>query len=606
VSVDGGFEFLLDKPASKSAEALSKAYRRLAATLRERSQAIGLTDVRLNDSASPADDSRAIQAKLKYEYTDSFGRSPDAVLRDLQLYGKLPLGLRGWLLSESRIRLGLDLKGGVYLALELDLAEAEKQALAEAQSSIRRDLRERYRVNCREVIPEDGGLVVVIKPSADWGIAGDTRKADTEAYLDGIESFALEPIYDTHADAEGLVRYRLRVESGEMDDHVSQALAQNAEILRNRLDPHGVGEQDIRRDPRGRRIIVQDPGASDSLELANFIETMGRLEFRMVQQKDGAPWYGSGTPPTPDQVPDTAEVLYDREGHWLVVDRESVITGRDVSRATTQRNIAEIVVSVRFTGNGRRAFGEATAAHVNELMAIILDNTVVSFPRIREPILTGEASISGGFDKESAEELATILKSGSFRVPMKIAHERTVGPSLGQEAIRQGTLAAIIGIATALVFMTYYYNVCGTFAAIALVLNALMILASLALLGATLTLPGLAGLVLTMGMAVDANVLINERIKEELRAGKSVSASINAGYGRVFWTIFDSNVTTVLTAIVLIQFGTGSVRGFGVTLTIGIVTSMFTALFVTREMFRAFEVKRKSIPIYPLFGFKKS
>ncbi|MBM3215751.1 protein translocase subunit SecD, partial [Candidatus Poribacteria bacterium] len=524
VSVDGGFEFLLDKPASKSAEALSKAYRRLAATLRERSQAIGLTDVRLNDSATPADDSRAIQAKLKYEYTDFFGRSPDAVLRDLQLYGKLPLGLRGWLFPESRIQLGLDLKGGVYLALELDLAEAEQQVMAEAQSSIQRDLRDRYRVNCREVTPDQGALIVVVKPSADWGAAGDTRRTDTEKYLEGLESFSVQPVNGGAADAEGLVRYRLELKSSEMDDQTSHALTQVLEVLRNRIDAFGVAEPDIRQEPNKPRIIVQLPGARDSSTAANVVKTMGRLEFRMVQQKDGAPWYGSGTPPTPDQVPDTAEVLYDREGHWLVVDRESVITGRDISRATTQRNIAEIVVSVRFTGNGRRAFGEATAAHVNELMAIILDNTVVSFPRIREPILTGEASISGGFDQESAGDLARILRAGAFPVGVKVAEERTVGPSLGQEAIRKGTLAAIIGIATALVFMTYYYNICGTFAAIALVLNALMILASLALLGATLTLPGLAGLVLTMGMAVDANVLINERIKEELRAGKSVSA----------------------------------------------------------------------------------
>ena len=283
------------------------------------------------------------------------------------------------------------------------------------------------------------------------------------------------------------------------------------------------------------------------------------------------------------------------------------MTGSDLVRANTQTYFADIVVAVKFNANGRRAFGRATNEHVGESMAIVLDNTVVSFPRIDEPILGGEAIIRGGFTQEEAADLARILRAGAFPVGVVIAEERTVGPSLGHEAISKGAKAAAFGLLLVLLFMIFYYGLCGIFAAIALLLNGLMILGALALLGATLTLPGLAGLVLTIGMAVDANVLINERIKEELRTGKTVASAINAGYSRVFWTIFDANLTTILTALVLIQFGTGPIRGFGVTLTIGILTSMFTALFVTRELYRLYEGRReKALPIYPLFGFRKS
>lgn len=604
--VNEAFEFQLDALATRSSEALNKGFRQLATTLRERSRVLGLTNVRINDSTTPLDDVKVIQSKLRFAFTDPQGRNPETVLSEMQLHGKLPLGLRGWLFPESRIQLGLDLKGGVYLALELDLSETEAQVLAEAQSSIRSDLRDRYRVNCRDVRAEGNSLVVLIRPSADWGAPGDTKKADTEKYFADLENFTSKLENNGIPDADGNITYRLTLKPETMNAQTEQALSQVLEVLRNRVDAFGVAEPDIRREPNRPRVIVQLPGAQDSSTAASVVKTMGRLEFHLVHQKEGAPLIGQGAPPAPEELPPDTMLLYSREGEWYVLDRKPIVTGRDIARATTQRHFAEIVVAVKFNANGRRAFGDATAAHVGERMAIVLDNTVVSAPVIREPILGGEATISGNFTQESASELARILRAGAFPVGVKIAEERTVGPSLGQEAIRHGTLAALFGISAVLVFMTFYYSVCGTFAVVALVFNALMILASLALLGATLTLPGLAGLVLTMGMAVDANVLVNERIKEELRAGKTISAAISAGYGRVFWTILDANVTTVLTAIVLIQFGTGPIRGFGVTLTIGIVTSMFTALFVTRELFHLYEGKRKTIPIYPLLRLRKA
>ncbi len=487
------------------------------------------------------------------------------------------------------------------------MEEARGQLVTAAQATVRVDLRERYRVNCREVRLEDGTLIVSIKPNTDWGEAGDTRKADAEGYLEGRANFTMEPVDGGAPNEEGLVEYRLTPDPSRMERQQDQALTQVLEVLRNRIDAFGVSEPDIRREPNRPRIIVQLPGAQDSSTAVNVVRTMGRLEFRLVKQQAGQPWLGTGEPPALEEIPSDAEVLYDRESRWLVVERQPVVTGSDLVRAGVQTYLAEIQVSVKFNRNGRIAFGEATNNHTGEFLAIALDGNVRSFPRIKEPILTGECVITGGFDQAEASDLARVLRAGAFPVGVKIGEERTVGPTLGREAIRNGARAAVLGLIFALAFMVYYYGLCGLFSTVALALNGLLLLAALALLDATLTLPGLAGLVLTVGMAVDANVLINERIKEELRTGKTVSAAINAGYGRVFWTIFDANLTTALTALVLWQFGTGPIKGFGVTLTFGIATSMFTALFVNRELYRLFESRRRtSLPIYPLFGFKKA
>ncbi|GIX06753.1 MAG: hypothetical protein KatS3mg115_1156 [Candidatus Poribacteria bacterium] len=601
IVLEDGLEFELS--GIRTAAELNRAFRQLATVLRQRAEAIGLKGVTINGSPSPLEDARHVQSKLTMKWENLEEYPPAQALEAMHLYGKLPLWARGSIFPESRIQLGLDLKGGVYLVLELDMEEAQRQLAEELQRNIRSDLRERYRVNCREVRSEGDSLIVVIKPNPEWGQPGDTRKADTEAYFDGLETVQWEPINNGQPNAEGLVLYRLRLDPSRLEEQQEQAVAQVLEVLRNRVDAFGVAEPDIRREPNRPRIIVQLPGARDSSAAANVVKTMGRLEFRLVKQRGGSPWVGTGEPPTPDQIPSDAEVLFDREGRWLVVERTPVVTGTDLVRATTQRYFADIVVAIKFNANGRRAFGKATAEHVGESLAIVLDNVVVSYPRIDEPILGGEAIIRGNFTEQEAHDLARILRAGAFPVGVKIAEERTVGPSLGREAIRHGAQAAALGMVLVLLFMIFYYRMGGVFATVALLLNGLFILAALAMFGATLTLPGIAGLVLTIGMAVDANVLINERIKEELRSGKSVTSAINAGYGRVFWTIFDANLTTILTALVLIQFGTGPVRGFGVTLSVGIITSMFTALFVTREFFRLYEGRRdKTLPIYPLFG----
>ncbi len=607
VILDEGLEFRFGAVADGSSDDLKRAYRSAVTTLRIRAKAIGLEEVALNSAAAPIEDATRVDDTILMAYTDPRTRPAQSVIDDLHLYGKIPTSL-GWLFPQQRIQLGLDLKGGVYLVLELDLEEAQGQLLAELQTNIRTDLRERYSVNCREVRLDGSTLTAVIKPNSDWGMPGDTRKVDTEEYFAGVENLTIEPVNGGNPGADGLAQYRLTLDPTQLKHQEDQALTQVLEVLRNRIDAFGVSEPDIRRDPSRPRIIVQLPGAEDSSTAVNVVRTMGRLEFRMVQMDaSGQRWYGANDPPGLDDLPSDAELLFDEDGVWFVIDRQPVVTGGEINRAGTSTYLADIVVTLRFNANGRRAFGQATSEHTNELMAIVLDDRVISAPNIEQPILTGNAIIRGGFTQEDASDLARVLRAGAFPVGVKIAEERTVGPSLGREAIVRGARAAGIGLSIVLVFLLIYYSTCGFFSAFALLVNGVVILAALALLGATLTLPGLAGLVLTIGMAVDANVLINERIKEELRTGKTVASAITAGYGRVFWTIFDANLTTFLTALVLYMFGTGAIKGFGVTLMIGIVASMFTALFVARTFYRIFESRgRPRLPIYPIFSGRQS
>ena len=597
--VDEGIEFTLEASPGKT---LRNQYRDFANTVRTRAAAIGLEDAAVNGAKAPIEDAARVQNKALFTYTDPQNRTPEQIIEQMQLFGKLPASLR-WLFPTTRLNLGLDLKGGVYLVLELDLKAAQQETLDNLQINVRSDLRDRYYVNCKEVRRDEDALIVVIQPNKSWGADADSKKQDVEQYLNETESVRSEPLNDGMPNADGLVEYRLSIDEEQFREREDQALAQMLEVLRNRVDAFGVSEPEIRRQPNRPRIIVQLPGASDSSTAVNVVRTMGILQFRMVKERDDRPWTGVASPPEPSEIPDDAELLYDEEGAWYVVDKRTEVEGSQLVRAGTSINqLAEIVVTLKFNSGGRRAFADTTINHTNERLGIILDGSVVSAPNINEPIRGGEATISGNFSQEEASDLARILRAGAFPVGVVIAEERTVGPSLGKEAILKGARAGALGMALVLVFVILFYNLCGFFSWIALALNGLLILAALALLNATLTLPGLAGLVLTIGMAVDANVLINERIKEEIKAGKTIMSAINAGYSRVFWTIFDANVTTFLTALVLYMFGSGAVKGFGVTLMIGIVCTMFTALFVTRAFYRIYETRqRTSLPIFPLF-----
>ncbi len=518
----------------------------------------------------------------------------ERVLANLHLYGSVPTIVRR-LIPDNRLKLGLDLRGGVHLALEVDLEESKVELLTARASSIPERLRTE-KIHCREAEPvlEQNALNVVVgipKRLSDPNEQAEYLKK-AQDNLQDLEFFdAPQEINRTSTE----VTYQIRLDESGLEQYSEQAIDQVMVVLRNRIDAFGVAEPSIRREANRPRIIVELPGAKDSSKPLQIVKTMGRLEFKLVEKSPtgAVAWTGSANTPPPDDIPEGTEIRYHNDdgtalaNSWYVVQSPVLLSGDRIknARETQGSTSFEIVVSMSFDSQGRRKFGELTTNHVNELLAILLDGKVQSAPRINEPILGGNAQISGDFTFEEAQYLANILKAGAFPVGVKIAEERTVGPTLGQEAIDDGIRAAAIGMGAVLIFMLIYYRFSGIVAIIALAFNMLIILGALAGFGAALTLPGLAGLVLTIGMAVDANVLIFERIREELRSGKTVWSAIQTGYQKAFWTILDANVTTLAVAAVLYHFGTGPIKGFAITLGIGIFASMFTAIVVTREIY---------------------
>ena len=518
----------------------------------------------------------------------------ERILENLHLYGSIPTIVRR-LIPDNRLKLGLDLRGGVHLVLEVDLEESKIELLKGRADSIPERLRA-DKIHCREAEPvlEENALNVVVgipKRLSDPNERAEYLKKAQENLQD-LEFFD-DPQEINRTDTE--VVYQIRLDESGLKQYSEQAIDQVMVVLRNRIDAFGVAEPSIRREANRPRIIVELPGAKDSSRPLQIVKTMGRLEFKLVEKSPAGAvaWSGLADTPPPDDIPEGTEIRYHNDdgtslaNSWYVVRSPVLLSGDRIKNAReTQGNTAfEIVVSMSFDSQGTRKFGELTTNHVGELLAILLDGKIQSAPRINEPILGGNAQISGDFTFEEAQYLANILKAGAFPVGVKIAEERTVGPTLGQEAIDDGVRAAVIGMGIVLIFMLIYYRFSGIVAIIALAFNMLIILGALAGFGAALTLPGLAGLVLTIGMAVDANVLIFERIREELRTGKTVWSAIQTGYQKAFWTILDANVTTLAVAAVLYHFGTGPIKGFAITLGIGIFASMFTAIVVTREIY---------------------
>ena len=518
----------------------------------------------------------------------------ERILEGLHLYGSIPTIVRR-LIPDNRLKLGLDLRGGVHLVLEVDLEESKIELLRGRADSIPDRLRT-DKIHCRvaEPVLEENALNVVV--GIPKRLSDPTEQAEylktAQENLQDLEFFD-DPQEVNRTDTE--VTYQIRLDESGLEQYSEQAIDQVMVVLRNRIDAFGVAEPSIRREANRPRIIVELPGAKDSSKPLQIVKTMGRLEFKLVEKSPAGAiaWTGSADTPPPDDIPEGTEIRYHNDdgtslaNSWYVVQSPVLLSGDRIKNAReTQGNTSfEIVVSMSFDSQGSRKFGEMTTNHVGELLAILLDGKIQSAPRINEPILGGNAQISGDFTFEEAQYLANILKAGAFPVGVKIAEERTVGPTLGQEAIDDGVRAAVIGMGVVLIFMLIYYRFSGIVAIIALAFNMLIILGALAGFGAALTLPGLAGLVLTIGMAVDANVLIFERIREELRTGKTVWSAIQTGYQKAFWTILDANVTTLAVAAVLYHFGTGPIKGFAITLGIGIFASMFTAIVVTREIY---------------------
>lgn len=458
--------------------------------------------------------------------------------------------LPGWMPSKT-VNLGLDLRGGAHLLYEVDVDTVFKERaeflVQDLRTSLRKEkigytgigmLPQGARVTLRNAVDGEAARKILRKAEENLEIITSENGKTIEATLNEMGQRA---VYD-------------------------QVMSQSIEIIRRRIDELGTTDPVIQRQGNDR-VLIQAPGAN-SVELQSIIGKTAKLAFHLVKE-DGA---GGKTLP-----------FADNPAQRIGLDRRALITGDMLVNAQPAFNqYSEPVVSFRLNNAGARKFCDVTRNNVNKPFAIVLDNEVVSAPNINEPICGGQGQISGGFTVAEANNLALLLRAGALPAPMHVVEERTVGPSLGADSVAAGKLASLIGLAGVLVFMLLAYGLFGLMADIALLVNVALIFALLSSLQATLTLPGIAGIVLTIGMAVDANVLIFERIREEIRAGRSPMSAIDAGYSRAMATITDSNLTTLIAAVILFSFGTGPIKGFSVTLGIGIVTSFFSAIMVTR------------------------
>jgi preprotein translocase subunit SecD len=394
----------------------------------------------------------------------------------------------------------------------------------------------------------------------------------------------------------GIWKVQLVLDSKETEYVKKRAIDQALEIIRNRVDQFGVAEPEITLQGTDQ-ILVQLPGVRDPQRAINLIGQTALLEFKLVDEEGNIDEALKGDIPPGDMIlyqrsvdPQTGAV---RKIPFLLKEK-TLMTGEFIkdARVSLDSQFHESYVAMEFTDIGAKLFEQITGANVKRRLAIILDNNVYSAPEIRERIAGGRAQITGRFTTEEANDLAVVLRSGALPAPVKILEQRTVGPSLGEDSIRKGVFSIIISAAVVVLFMVFYYKASGIVADLALILNLVLTLATLAIFKATLTLPGIAGLVLSIGMSVDANILVHERIKEELRWGKTVRAAIDQGYHRAFVTIIDSNVTTLIAGIFLYQFGTGPVKGFAVTLCIGILANIFTAVYITCVLFDFVTLRR--------------
>jgi SecD/SecF fusion protein len=422
-------------------------------------------------------------------------------------------------------------------------------------------------------------------------------------------AFPLNKRINLGLDLQGGMHLLLKVDTSKLPEKARPDAADRAlEVIRNRIDQFGVREPSIQKQGEDE-IVVQLPGVTNRERALDIIGKTAQLEFKLVaDDPDKLKQALEG------KVPEGYELLKSQEeNEQLLVEKQTVLTGDSLINASVQFSQSEFnapVVALQFNSEGAKKFAEITEKNVGKRLAIVLDGKLQSAPRIREPIPSGEAVITGRFAIEQAQDLALVLKVGALPAPMYTEEERTIGPLLGQDSINKGIKASLIGSILVFAFMAFYYLLPGIISDIALILNLLMILGSLGMLpvlfpgvSATLTLPGIAGIALSLGMAVDANVLINERIREELKAGKTLRAAIANGYDKAFSAIFDSNLTTLIAAFLLFQFGTGPIRGFAVTLTIGLIASLFTAIVVTRTIFEILlnaGILKKSLPMLQL------
>jgi preprotein translocase subunit SecD len=469
----------------------------------------------------------------------------------------------------KKVSLGLDLQGGSYLLLKVELDVVIEERLESIVSGIRGALNNAKpdKIGYRNIGVSGDAARVTIRDPEDFDRA--------RGILEALDPQAVVTVDDA---GEAVITL---TEQAAQDARLA-AVQQSIEIVRRRIDETGVREPTIQRQGDDR-ILLQRPGVDDPERIKALLGQTAKMTFRLVDITASLANALAGRVPPGAQLLEASNPGPGQQSHY-VVKRKIEVSGENLIDAQPSFQDNQPVVSFRFDTVGGKRFGKTTAENVGRPFAIVLDSKVISVPVIQQPILGGSGIITGSFTVASANDLALLLRAGALPAPLVVLEERTVGPGLGADSIEAGKVASIIGLILVAVFMVVAYGLFGLFANIALVFNILLIVGALSALQATLTLPGIAGIVLTVGMAVDANVLIFERIREEVLIGRSPMSAIDAGYKRALTTIIDSNLTTLFAAIFLYSFGSGPIKGFAVTLAIGILTSMFTAVMVTRLM----------------------
>jgi len=507
-------------------------------------------------------------------------------------------GLPGWL-PHRQVNLGLDLQGGSHLLLEVDVGAVIRERLDSVVDSIRDTLRKKN-IGYRGLGVENGAVVLEVRePAKHEEALAAIRELATPLSLNPLTGFSGGRDLDVVPAAEGRIQVRLTEPA--IQERSKAAIDQSIEIVRRRIDEVGTRESNIQRQGKDR-ILVQLPGEQDPERVKRLLGKTAKMTFRLVDTTVGPEDAAQGRLPPGSEVLPSDSKSADRAERF-VVQKRVMVSGDTLvdSQATFDRG--QPVVNFKFDSVGARRFADATRANVGRPFAIVLDNRVISAPVIREPILGGTGVISGSFTTQEANDLALLLRAGALPAPLNVIEERTVGPALGADSIRAGLISIAVATVLVFIYMGLAYGLFGLFADVALLVNLALTLAVMSLLEATLTLPGIAGLLLTLGMSVDANVLINERIREETKLGRSPMAALEAGFKRAYATIVDSNLTTLLKMVLLYVFGSGAVKGFAVTISFGIVTSMFTATVLVRLMIVAWlrRVRPKVLPVKYMF-----
>ncbi|HEY3695004.1 protein translocase subunit SecD [Phenylobacterium sp.] len=494
-------------------------------------------------------------------------------------------------LPHKKLNLGLDLQGGSYLMLEVNTAALRAEKLTNLIEDARKTLRD-AQIPFTELAVVNGEVTVRITDPGQVAAASNALRKAVGSPLAGVAG-GRDVTLSTAPDQ----RIRIAFVQDAVNAEANQAVTQSIEIIRRRIDELGTREPTIIRQGVNR-IVVQAPGESDPERLRAVIGKTAKLTFQMVDETVTPADVAAG------RVPPGSQVLPSEDGYApsYLVRKRALVDGGMLTDAQMRfdQQTGRPVVTFRFNGQGGRRFGDATSQNIGKRFAIVLDNKIISAPVIQGAITGGSGQITGNFTEQSANDLAVLLRAGALPAPLDVVEQRTVGAELGADAVRAGQLSTAVGFVAILVFMLLSYGgLFGGISVVALMINGLLIVATMSFTQGTLTLPGIAGLILTLAVAVDANVLIYERMRDELRAGRSVIASMDAGFSRAMVTIVDANVTTILAALIMFNVGSGAVKGFALTLFIGVLTSVFTAVLITQVLlalwFRA--ARPKTLPI---------